>query len=273
MQRRYQAVSFTGDFFALQHITLQTPDGRQATFTVEMATERVLDVSLTEDYGNGLASEQARLTSDDTSDHPALTADPAWIQAQGLAAIARYFGYTPVSGATISVGETAWGYWDQSWWEVAITDGDLRYRAAISDDGTLRRVTRTPCNVSFPIVTDGLGSLPSAETFHLSEKTIFWLCGGAMLDVEQAYPPEVRQALDTVNAFLRRNDLPLGEMTEMVLYYGAKRQQEREFDAGIEFTFASGVNADGGERLVDLFYSTIQQDIGQIDFRPEDDVG
>ena len=272
VQQRYQAISFTGELYALQHITLQTPDGRQATFTVEMATARVLAVSFTEDYTNGLTSEQARLAGDDASEQPTLTADLAWIQSQGLAAIAQYFGYTPTNGATISVGKTAWGYWDQSWWEVTVTDGDLRYRAAVSDDGTLRRVTRTPCNVTFPIVTDGLGSLPSAHTFHLSEKTIFWFCGGAMLDMEQTYPPEVQQALDAVNAYIRRNDLPLGEMTEMVLYDGAKRQQEREFDAGIEFTFISGVNADGSERLVDVFYSTIQQDVGFIDFRTEDDM-
>ncbi len=272
VQQRYQAISFTGDYYALQHITLQASDGRQATFTVEMATERVLAISFTEDYVNGLASEQARLTSDDASEPSALTADPAWIQAQGLAAIARYFGYTSANDATVSVGETAWGYWDQSWWEITVTDGDLRYRAAVSDDGTLRRVTRTPCNVAFPIVADGLGSLPSAETFHLSEKTIFWLCGGAMLDVEQSYPPEVQQALDAVNGFIRRNDLALGEMTEMVIYASDRRQQEREFDAGIEFTFVCGTNADGGERLVDVLYSTIQQDIGHIDFRPEDDV-
>lgn len=271
VKTRYQAYDSGGEFYHLQHITLQTADGQQITFTVEMATERVLALRFTDDYG--LLAEQTRMAEDgDAGEQSALTADPAWIKAQGLAAIARYFGYGPSGDTSVTVAKRASPYDNQRWWDVTAANGNLRYRAEISDSGALRRVTRIPCNVVYNINNDCAGAFGSSADYNLDEKTVFWLNGGAFLDVEQAYPPEAQQALDFVSAYLKRSGLP-GQMTEMVLYTSCARQLEREYDVGIEFTFAIGVDEAGHEQLIDVLYSTLQQDIGHIDFRVLDDVG
>ena len=63
----------------------------------------------------------------------------------------------------------------------------------------------------------------------------------------------------------------MGEQIEFVLYVNTRRQLKRETDVGLEFSFDYQSVADGQARQACIFYSTIQQDIGYVDFYPEDD--
>lgn len=279
IRTQYQMALDVAEPVPLQHVTLRVDGGREITFSVEMGTWRVLAVSFSDDLVNGIAAEAERLSQSPEQSGgvgPKLTSDAAFIRQKGLEALGLYLDYAPGAVDDITVGETSWAYNGKNWWEVCVTVAgkNLRYRADINDDGTVRRVSRTPCNITFTDAYTSYGGLDQgriSDEFNLSPKTVFWLCGGALMDTPQAYPPEVIAAQARVDAFIQEKQLPVGEQIEFVLYVNTRRQLKRETDVGLEFSFDYQSVADGQVRQAYIFYSTIQQDIGYVDFYPEDD--
>ena len=264
----YQQATDNADPVALQLITLQTPQGGQATFSVEMETWRVLAISFAQDWAAGLAADVAAMG---TQVAPATDAvkpqNEAQITAVALAAMRQYFDETPAADAAVTLRPASDADETRTGWMLTVTPpaGNLCYRVEVGADGALRTASRTVTGLDFrqPFDMDSFPYLNEhPERYHLSEKTLFWLNGGATEAEGGTLPPEVAAAIADTDAYIRDKGLPFTQCTGYMLYWEERWLLQREGDVGIEFTYRNG-DDDQGYRL---FYSTLQQAVGAVDF-------
>ena len=260
-----------GDPYALQLVTLQTPDGHQATFTVEMESWRVLAISFSDDFMNGLVANTGYSGIDPQQVSVApKPQNEALIRETALTALQTYFDYTLADDAAITLGPAYEGDDTFTGWELTVTPatGNLRYRLEVNTDGVLRRAVRTVYGMDFSEQFD-MDSFPylneNPERYHLSAKTVFWLNGGATLATGEQTPPEVQAAITATDEYIAAKGLPFTQCTGYSLTWDDSRLLQREADIGLEFTYCKG-DDDQGYRL---FYSTLQQAVGAVDFGEE----
>ncbi len=254
------------NLFAFQHVTLRSADGTCATFSVEMGVQRVLAISFTDDFLDGLNAFTRRMGAEETpSALPPLSASRDFLLEKARAALAAGFGYAPSIHATVECAPSPFAYEDVNWWEVTWTEPDehMRYRVELNDDGTLRRVMRLVCDWDFsgePNSADFPYLYSNPGCLGLSERTVFWASG---LSVEgEELPPELMEARSCVEAYIARHGLPFAECTGYRLVFLTDREALREADIGFAFYYRS----DRGDAGFALVYSTLQRDVALVDY-------
>jgi len=264
----YQEAWDMSDPVALQNITLQTPNGQQAAFSVEMESWRVLAISFSDDFINGITADANNAGTDaDLATDAQKPRNEALLRQTAYTALKQYFDYTPAVGDAVTLSPAGDADDEGSGWELVVAQpkGNFRYHVELGINGTLRRAMRTVCGMDFSESCSEYG-FPylneHPERYHLSAKTLFWLNSGASDADGQTLPPEVLSAMAAADAYIRDKGLPFSQHTGYSLSWVDRWLLQREGDIGIEFTYRKG-EGDQGYRLV---YSTLQQAISAVDF-------
>lgn len=203
---------------------------------------------------------------------------------QAREALQRFFDVTPGAGAQFTARETEWAYQTdgtrRAWTTVEYVPQDgsgLLYRVELNEEG-VRRVHRVHTGERDFWQETGIPDMAAyAQMWDFA-----WVLGadepvggmGNLIDSAGtgdagAYEMRMQDIRAAAEDFLKRTDVPHGEILPYGTLFANNRYEKTDTDIFVVLDFAQeGSGVDGR-----VGYSLFQREIAFLDLHPEDDVG